>query len=966
LSQEPPSAGEYQLLKRIGRGAYGDVYRALAPGGIEVALKRIFRAMDDESSRRELKALEKIRELRHPFLLQTHRFQAFEDRLQIVMELADGSLEDRLKQCLAEGLSGIPVEELLRYFSEAAEALDYLHQQKMTHRDIKPQNLLHVKGHAKVADFGIARAQQDTLDHTLNAAGTPAYMAPEMWRGNISVHSDQYSFALTWYEMRTGRRALSATSQIALLQQHLTGMPDVSGVPPAEQRVLLRALAKEPNKRFPTCVALVQALGEATAPRAAPSARSWTEIQLPRFEFGLARLWRKWLSRRRQRDQVDPGPTLGGQFDRAPSLTGTAASGTRSGQPPEAPQQPPPPDVIKRHTDIAFPAKCPVSKECVLRIKLVPAEEILPSGEVRPVRHPHTHDATLTLKAARPEQPEQAVPPIRLTVSVAAENFAIAGNRFADLVVPREGKSPTLSFLLRGQKVGPGRIMIDFMQNGRPVGSVDLYPQVVRRSLIRAFTLAAWSMLLALAAAFGPAYAWAVAPLREPSQKATPSIFDSGASLWYSMASLSLLCAVGLVWVMRRSRQRARIEGAQFVAVSVQPLQPPDVVIKVFEHRFADKPGRLHFHLFSTHPKLQDLPVLDGDVGTQELRSEISEWVENQLRTLGSAARHSEATALEVDRALADVGSRLYEELLPEKMQQLCWTLRQRGVQTILILSDEPHIPWELIKPYRADSATGRIQEQDDFWGQAFALTHWLRGRPPVQHLALRRILALAVGCEEPTANPASPVRELAFVSADTLAPPAAPSSIRFAQEELAVLQALERSGARVEVLPARKRQLVDAFERGAFDLLHLACHGTFGGVVKADASAIQMEDGVFSAAELPPRLAGALRSAAPLIFFNACETGRLGFSLTRLGSWGARLVQLGCGAFVGALWPVTDKAALAFAQEFYEGLAQGFPLGKATLQARLRVRERHPNDPSWLAYSCFADPMARIGSAAM
>ena len=62
----------------------------------------------------------------------------------------------------------------------------------------------------------------------------------------------------------------------------------------------------------------------------------------------------------------------------------------------------------------------------------------------------------------------------------------------------------------------------------------------------------------------------------------------------------------------------------------------------------------------------------------------------------------------------------------------------------------------------------------------------------------------------------------------------------------------------------------------------------------------------------------------------------------------------------------MTDKAALAFAQAFYEGLAQGFPLGKATLQARLRVRERHPNDPSWLAYSCFADPMARIGSAAM
>jgi CHAT domain-containing protein len=607
-----------------------------------------------------------------------------------------------------------------------------------------------------------------------------------------------------------------------------------------------------------------------------------------------------------------------------------------------------------------------------LRIQLVPTEEISPSGEVRQLRRPHGHDVTVTIKVPRPDQPDKPPPPIRLTVSVAAENFTIDGDRCADLLVPLEGKSPVLRFRLRADKLGPGRIMIDFMQHGRPVGSVDLYPEVVRRSLLRASALAAWPILLAAAAVFGPAHAWAIALPQESSPKATPSIFESGAVLWFFLGSFSLLCMVGLVWGLRRMRRswaRARAEGEQLVAVSVHPLPSPDVVIKVFELRYADKPGRLHFHLFSTHPKLQDLPVLDGDMGTQDLRSDVGAWVENQLRTLGSAARRSAATAPEVDQALADVGCQLYEQLLPEKMQQLCWTLRQRGVQTILILSDEPHIPWELIKPYRADPATGRLQEQDAFWGEAFALTHWLRGRPPVQQLALRRVLAVAVSGEEPLADPAVAVRELEFVSAETSPMPAAappmPMALRFAQQELAVLQGLERSGARVEVLPARKRQLVEAFERGAFDLLHLACHGSFGGVVKADASAIQMEDGAFSAAELPPRLAGALRSAAPLIFFNACETGRLGFSLTRLGSWGARLVQLGCGGFVGALWPVTDKAALTFAQAFYQGLAQGFPLGQATLQARLRVRACHPNDPSWLAYCCFADPLARIGSAA-
>jgi hypothetical protein len=266
LSKLVPGGEGYQLLERIGKGQYGEVYRALAPGGVVVAVKRIFRSMDDETSQRELKALQTIRELRHPFLLQTHNFQAFEDRLLIVMELADGSLEERLKECLKAGLPGIPLEELLCYFSEAAEALDFLHQQKLSHRDIKPQNLLHMKGHAKVADFGIARPQLSAVDHTFHVGGTPAYMPPETWNGKISLHSDQYSFALTWYEMRTSRRAFNGKTQIEVAEQHLNEKPDLSGVPVAEQRVLHRALAKDPGQRFPSCVVFVQALKEALTP----------------------------------------------------------------------------------------------------------------------------------------------------------------------------------------------------------------------------------------------------------------------------------------------------------------------------------------------------------------------------------------------------------------------------------------------------------------------------------------------------------------------------------------------------------------------------------------------------------------------------------------------------------------------------------------------------------------------------
>ena len=266
-SQSLRGGEDYQQLERIGKGQFGEVFRGLAPGGVPVAIKRIFRSMDDESSQRELKALERIRELRHPFLLMTHKFEPLEDRLIIVMELADGSLQERFKECREKGLPGIPVDELLAYYTEAAEALDYLREQKLAHRDIKPQNLLHLKGHAKVADFGVARSQENTVDHTMNVGGTPAYMPPEMWRGDISVHSDQYSFAVTWYEMRTGRRMFHGKTQVDIAHQHLTEKPDLSGVPEPEQKVLLRALAKVPDQRYPSCKDFVQALTEAVRPK---------------------------------------------------------------------------------------------------------------------------------------------------------------------------------------------------------------------------------------------------------------------------------------------------------------------------------------------------------------------------------------------------------------------------------------------------------------------------------------------------------------------------------------------------------------------------------------------------------------------------------------------------------------------------------------------------------------------------
>ncbi|MCI0462491.1 MAG: bifunctional serine/threonine-protein kinase/formylglycine-generating enzyme family protein, partial [Gemmataceae bacterium] len=259
-----PGAG-YTLLERIGGGGFGEVWKAEAPGGVPAAIKIILRPLSDADARRELEALELIKGLRHHHLLRTQAFWALEDRLIIAMDLADGSLRDRLKQCRAEGRQGLPAAELLRYFRQTGEALDYLHAHGVLHRDIKPENILLAEGHVRLADFGLARVHQPLSSATVSGSGTPLYMAPEVWEGKISVHSDQYSFALAYLELRLDRRPFPGRELAVLMMAHIHRTPDLEALSEGERQVLLRALAKDPEERYPSCGAFVQAVQAALA-----------------------------------------------------------------------------------------------------------------------------------------------------------------------------------------------------------------------------------------------------------------------------------------------------------------------------------------------------------------------------------------------------------------------------------------------------------------------------------------------------------------------------------------------------------------------------------------------------------------------------------------------------------------------------------------------------------------------------
>ena len=247
-------AQEYQLLRELGRGTYGEVWLAQKKfSGIEQAIKILLQPADCAAGQRELKSLDLIKNLRHPFLLATEDFGIANNRLHIVMELADGTLRGRLDQCRAQGRAGIPVDELLRYISEAAEGLDFLHSQKVTHRDVKPDNILILQGHAKVADFGLARAYEQLIQ-SMSFVGSPMYLAPEMWGGKGGPASDQYSLAISYVELRQGRPPLPQLPLLALMVAHQEGRFAFAGLlSGAEQDVLRRALALAPADRYPSC-----------------------------------------------------------------------------------------------------------------------------------------------------------------------------------------------------------------------------------------------------------------------------------------------------------------------------------------------------------------------------------------------------------------------------------------------------------------------------------------------------------------------------------------------------------------------------------------------------------------------------------------------------------------------------------------------------------------------------------------
>src|SRR5436305_7159445 len=173
----------YKLIECLGGGGFGEVWKAEAPGGLLKAIKFVYgdlQTQDDDGQQRaeqELKALSRVKTVRHPYILSLERYDIVDGQLIIVMELADKNLWDRFRECKNEGLPGIPREELMRYMEESAEALGLMNTDyQLQHLDIKPQNIFLVHNHIKVADFGLVKDFQGVAA-SMTGGVTPVYAA---------------------------------------------------------------------------------------------------------------------------------------------------------------------------------------------------------------------------------------------------------------------------------------------------------------------------------------------------------------------------------------------------------------------------------------------------------------------------------------------------------------------------------------------------------------------------------------------------------------------------------------------------------------------------------------------------------------------------------------------------------------------------------------------------------------------
>jgi len=260
--------GNYRLVRLLGQGGFAEVYLGEhiyleTPAAIKVLHAQL---ADDDVGQFRTEA-RTIARLVHPHIVRVLEFGVEDATPFLVIDYApNGSLRTRYTRG-----SVLPLSTIVSYVEQLADALQYAHDQKVVHRDVKPENMLiGRRNEILLGDFGIALTAQSSRYQSTQGmqdlAGTIAYMAPEQIQSQASIYSDQYALAIVVYEWLCGTRPFQGTFAEVAVKHTLVSPPPlrekIPDLPPAIEVVIMKALAKDPSQRFPSVRAFATALAQ--------------------------------------------------------------------------------------------------------------------------------------------------------------------------------------------------------------------------------------------------------------------------------------------------------------------------------------------------------------------------------------------------------------------------------------------------------------------------------------------------------------------------------------------------------------------------------------------------------------------------------------------------------------------------------------------------------------------------------
>jgi len=280
MSAEPTGrVGDYEIVGVLGRGGMGNVFKVRNVISDRIDAMKVL--LPNLAGRQELvqrfqREIKVLASLDHPNIAALRTALSWENRLVMIMEYVEGVT---LAECLEQG--PFSLSEALNHTQQILGALAYAHSRHIIHRDIKPGNMMLSRRTVKLMDFGIARCENDaSLTATGSTLGSLYYMSPEQVKGEpADERSDLYSLGISLYEMVTGKRPFEEDNDYSIMAAHLRKQPTPPSalrpeLPGGLSEIILRAMAKDPEKRFQSADQLCNALKNLGASLSSPATKN--------------------------------------------------------------------------------------------------------------------------------------------------------------------------------------------------------------------------------------------------------------------------------------------------------------------------------------------------------------------------------------------------------------------------------------------------------------------------------------------------------------------------------------------------------------------------------------------------------------------------------------------------------------------------------------------------------------------